>query len=116
MSAGKHDFVIEAGTDWSPTLWLEEEDGTPKDITDYTAKMHIREKIEGPLIKELKDGAGITITGAEGKIQLALTEAETSALQITNGVYDLELTSPAPTAKVTRLLEGDITVTPEVTR
>jgi len=115
MTAGKHNFLIEAGTDWGPTLWLEEEDETPKNITDYTAKLHIREKTEGPLIKELKDGAGITITGAEGKIQLALTATETSALQITNGVYDLELTSPAP-AKVTRLIEGDITVTSEVTR
>jgi len=115
MSAGKYDFVIEAGTDWGPTLWLEEEDETPKDLTDYTAMMHIRERFEGPLIKELKIGSGITITGGEGKIQLALTVTETSALQITNGVYDLELSSPAP-VKVTRLLEGDIIVTPEVTR
>ena len=115
MAAGKYNFTIEAGTDWEPTLWLEEEDETPKDLTDYTAKLHIREKIEGPLIKELKTGAGITITGPEGKIQLAMTESETSALQITNGVYDLELSSPTP-VKVTRLLEGDITVTPEVTR
>jgi len=115
MSAGKYDFVIEAGTDWEPTLWLEEEDETPKDLTDYTAKLHIREKIEGPLIKELVTGDGITITGAEGKIQLELSAEETSALQITKGVYDLELTSPAP-AKVTRLLEGDITVKAEVTR
>lgn len=115
MSAGKHDFVIEAGTDWDPVIRLEEEDETPKDLTDYTAMMHIREVIEGPLIKELATGSGITITGAEGKIQLSLTKTETSALQITSGVYDLELTSPAP-EKVTRLLEGDITVKPEITR
>lgn len=115
MTAARHDLTIEAGTDWDTVIRLEEEDETPKDLTDYTAKMQIRETVEGPLIKELATGAGITITGAEGKIQLALTKTETSALQITKGVYDLELTSPAP-AKVTRLLEGIITVTPEVTR
>ncbi|GAI44144.1 unnamed protein product, partial [marine sediment metagenome] len=93
----------------------EEEDDTPKDLTDYTAEMHIRERVEGKLVKELVSGSGITITGAEGKIELELTPAQTSALQIIKGVYDLELTSPAP-AKVTRLLEGDITVKPEVTR
>jgi len=115
MTAGKHNYVIEEGTDWESNLWLSNEDETPKDLTDYTAQMQIREQLEGPVIKELTSGSGITITAVEGKIELALTVAETRLLQIRSGVYDLELTSGAP-AKVTRLLEGTITVTPEVTR
>lgn len=115
MTAGKHNYVIEEGTDWSSTLWLSDEDDNPKDLTDYSALMQIREQLEGPVIKELASGTEITITPAEGKIELDLTVAETRLLQIRSGVYDLELTSGAP-VKVTRLLEGSITVTPEVTR
>lgn len=114
FTAGKFDFVIEAGADWRPTLWLEE-DGKPRYLAGYKATMHIRERVEGPLIKELKNGAGITIVGDEGKIQLELSAEETSALQITRGVYDLKLTRPI-TERVTRLLEGSVIVKPEVTQ
>jgi len=60
-----------------------------------------------------------TITGtvsnaSSGQITLSLTNTQTSAIEEAMYVYDVEITSGA--GSVTRILEGNITVTPEVTR
>ena len=116
MAAGHYDLKIDANTDWSITLWALNEDKTPKNLTDYTANLQIRATHEAPVIKELTETAGITITGAEGKILIELTDVETMALEIINGVYDLLMTSPTPDYDQTRLIEGDVIVSPAVTR
>jgi hypothetical protein len=57
--------------------------------------------------------AGITLGGAAGTIVVTIDADYTSKLTSGNYVYDLELTSSSNV--VTRLLEGQFTVTPEVT-
>lgn len=59
--------------------------------------------------------AGTAITEAQdGKIQMSLTDAQTTAIKNGRYVYDVE--SIAPNTDVDRVLEGRVTVTPEVTR
>ena len=56
-----------------------------------------------------------TISDASnGKITMSMTNSTTSAIEEGMYVYDLEITNSAGT--VTRVLQGSITVTPEVTR
>jgi hypothetical protein len=55
----------------------------------------------------------ISLTNA-GVITLSLTATETAALAAGRYVYDLEMVSSG--GQVTRLLEGVVTVSPEVTR
>jgi hypothetical protein len=55
----------------------------------------------------------VSLTSA-GVITLSLTATETAALAAGRYVYDLELVSSG--GVVTRLLEGVVTVSPEVTR
>jgi len=55
----------------------------------------------------------ISLTNA-GVITLSLTATETAALAAGRYVYDLEMVSSG--GVVTRLLEGVVTVSPEVTR
>ena len=64
----------------------------------------------------MENGDGITITGASGLLEVHATAAQTAA--ITNGkyAYDLEITSPAPSSVVTRLVQGTVQVSPQVTR
>lgn len=57
--------------------------------------------------------AGITLGGAAGTIVITIDADYTSKLTSGSYVYDLELTSS--TGTVTRLLEGQFVVTPEVT-
>ena len=54
-----------------------------------------------------------TTDAATGVVTLSLTAAETTALDAERYVYDLEITSSV--GAVTRVIEGLITVRPQVT-
>jgi hypothetical protein len=56
--------------------------------------------------------AGLTLGGVAGTIEISISAAVTSAIAAGNYIYDLELTSGTT---VTRLLEGQFYVSPEVT-
>ena len=62
----------------------------------------------------LKRMPGITLGGAAGTITLDQTATQTTALAIGSCVYDLELVSGANV--VTRLLQGELIISAEVTR
>lgn len=91
--------------------------GVPIDLTGYTARMQIREMVESPdmlmqLTSEL--GGGITIVGATGTMSLLITDSVTAAITWRWAVYDLEIESAS--GETTRLLKGEVEVSPEVTR
>lgn len=117
--AGKLNMVIEQGTTFNPVMTYKDGGGTPIDLTDYTARMHIRENIEDvdaleELTTENIGGSQIILGGAAGTITLLFTDTETTAMNWESGVYDLELVTPA--GIVSRVLVGTVTVSDEVTR
>jgi len=97
--------------------WVDEA-GVAIDNTTYTgARMQIREYTEATTTEaSLTVGAGITLGGATGTIDIVIPAATTEAWTWTSGVYDLEMVIPGSPEDVTRAVEGRITVTPEVTR
>lgn len=121
MTAGIHNFRIEQGTTWSRTLRLSQ--GTPAvalDLTGYTARSSIRKAAHSTVAL-----ADITCNIADptvGTLELSLTAVQTAALPADGGswdepsryAYDVEIVDPD--GKVTRLLNGAILVSPEVTR
>ena len=114
---GALDFDIPQGATFALPLTWQNEDGTPVNLTGYTARMQIRAKLEdAAFLLELTTGnARIVLTvPASGKFELRLTAAETAALTWTRGVYDLDLVSSG--GAVTRLVSGIVRVSPEVTR
>ena len=62
----------------------------------------------------LTTGSGITITGASGLVAVHATAAQTEAIIAGDYYYDLEVTSPQ--GIVTRLVQGQAIVNPQVTR
>jgi len=115
MPAGKHDIYIEQGATWNLPLRWQTAEGVPIDVTGYTARMHIRKKIgDAEFESELTTENGkITLGGADGAINLTLPAVETAAIDIKGGVYDLEMVKDDV---VTRLLEGTVIISLEVTR
>lgn len=112
MSAGKYNLVIEQGADFALAFTVAE-DGSAKDLSDYSARAQMRTK---KTAADITETFTCTITDADaGKLKMALTNAQTKALSPGLYFYDLELFT-ASDANVTRLLEGTATVTAEVTR
>jgi hypothetical protein len=79
--------------------------------------MQIRKKITdaAPILTLTTANAGIVLTDAvNGEFEIVITDTATAALTIKTGVYDLEFVAPG--GDVSRLLQGAVEVSPEVTR
>lgn len=110
---GSYDFTLAQGATFDRTLTYKV-GGTAVNLTTYGAQMQARQAFEsGTAILDLAAGTGITLGGTAGTIRLQLSATQTAALTPGSYVYDLELTVGSA---VTRLLEGRLYVTPEVTR
>lgn len=111
-----YNTVIDQGADWFINFTYKNPNGTPINITGYTAALQIRTSpLARTAVLTLENGSGITITGATGLIECRATAAQTAL--ITNGkyAYDIEITAPV-TGVVTRLVQGTVQVSPQVTR
>lgn len=88
----------------------------PVDLTGYTARMQIREKLTSDVVlQELTTTNGkIVLNNTTKTIQFLLTAVETAALNFNTAVYSLELASSG--GEVTQLLTGTLTLVKEVTR
>lgn len=114
IEPGNYDFKIYQGATFSRVITWKDESGALVDLTGYSARMQIRKKIDGDSIIELTTSNGrITLGGAAGTITLNISATDTAAL-LSNGVYDLELVASGNI--VTRLLEGSVTLSREVTK
>ena len=112
-----YNTVIDQGADWFINFTYKNPNGTPINLTGYSAALQVR---TSPLAKTAvltltSPSDGITITALTGLIEVHATAAQTAA--ITNGkyAYDIEITAPS-TNVVTRLVQGTIEVSPQVTR
>jgi hypothetical protein len=115
MAAGTLDFTIEQGATFNLLLTWKIND-TLVNLTGYTARLQARVDVEDTeLILSLTTAnGGITLGGAAGTISLDQTATQTTLLPAGTYVYDLELI--AANSTVTRLVQGELLISPEVTR
>lgn len=116
--AGIYNIEVDQGATLSRTITWKNADGTPMDLTGYTALMHVRESVGSATVElELSTENGRLVLGDEtGTVQILVDAATTSAMAAKTYKYDLEMVSADSPAIVTRLIEGDFKVRPEVTR
>lgn len=87
---------------------------TPVDLSGFTARMAVKDKVGGTVLVTLTtENGGITLDTVNKKITLTISATDTAAFSWKTGVYDLEMVSPA--GVVTALVSGKVTVTQEVT-
>lgn len=85
----------------------------PVSLAGYTARMTIRTKLGGTQLVQLTtENGGITIDDTAKTITLLIEADDSAAFDWKKGVYDLELVSPA--GVVTKVLQGSISVTQEI--
>jgi hypothetical protein len=109
--AAKANIILDQGTTFITYLALTNTDGTVLDLTGYTARGQIRKWYTSNSYTTFT----ITITQpTDGYINLALTANTTANMEPGRYVYDIEAVDGA--GAITRVIEGIVTVTPEVTK
>lgn len=109
----RRDLEIYAGAEFKTVYTFED---PTVDLTDYVADLVIRETLEGPALVTLSESGGITISVADRTVTVELTQAQTDALGVRAGVYDLFIDTDAGTPDRYELLYGQVDVYPAVTR
>jgi len=108
--ASKANLVIDQGATFSTDLTLEDDNGDLISLVGYTANSQIRKWYTS-------SNAAATFTTSinttSAVITLSLTANQTGNLTSGRYVYDVEINSGAT---ISRVVEGIVTVTPQVTR
>jgi len=111
MAAGTYNFTIEQGTTFNRVLTLQE-NGSAMNLSGYSVASQIRSTHDS---SSVVGTISCTVSNASGgELTLTMTNSTTSAIEEGIYVYDIEITSAA--GSVTRILQGNVTVSPEVTR
>lgn len=103
---------IDQGTTYSITIGVTDATGTARNLTGYTGRAQLRRSYY------TNSNTAFTVSinnPVEGEIELSLTAANTTLLKAGRYVYDLEIVS-SNNIFVERIVEGIVTVYPEVTK
>lgn len=102
---------MDQGSDFTVTINYNDQDGLPKNLTGYSARSQMRKSYYSTSATNFT--ANIS-DPTNGEITLSLSSNVSANVKAGRYVYDLEVVSNANV--VTRVVEGIITVMPEVTR
>lgn len=108
--ATKANLVIDQGSTFSTDLTLTDENGDPLTLSGYTANSQIRRWYTSSNVSA-EFSTSIEVNTAV--ITLSLTANQTSNLVFGRYVYDVEISDGY---EISRIVEGVVTVTPQVTR
>ena len=104
--------IIDQGSTWSKQITVYETDGTTiQNLTGYTVASQLRKNYTSTAYTTIN---ATNNSPTSGIIVMSLTATQTAALKSGRNVYDLQITAAAGT--VTRVIEGVITLRPEVTK
>ena len=126
MAAGRYSFVIEQGATTNLQINWTDSSGSTIDLTGYHSRMQIRPGVESDVVflslsSSLEsDGTGINLSGSNGETPLQsgslaiyISADSTEDLNFNEAYYDLEMVNGS---EVTRLLEGKVKLSKNVTR
>lgn len=107
--ATKANLVVDQGTTFTTTITVSDDEGNALDLTGYTGAAQIRKHYTSSNSVNF----AVSISAGTGEVTLSLTANATANLNAGRYVYDCELTN---SGTVSRILEGIVTVSPQVTR
>lgn len=106
----KVNLVVDQGTTFETTINLTDDDGDLVNLTGYSGAGQVRKHYTSSNATNMT----ITLGGANGTVTMGMSANTTSSLTAGRYVYDVELIDTS--GDVSRIFEGIITVTPQVTR
>tara|TARA_B100001173_G_C16010981_1_gene557682 strand:+ start:291 stop:701 length:411 start_codon:yes stop_codon:yes gene_type:complete len=132
MAAGNYDFKIEQGATVDFAVQYKDSGSNPIDLSGYQARMQFRPTFGSSTVYLTLSsslgpcGTGLNLSGSggqsaatppsSGSIGVFISAMSSSQLTFTSALYDLEIASGSGNcAVVTRLLEGVVTLSQNVT-
>lgn len=106
------ELYCDQGTNFSFTLDLTNDDGTSINVTNYTFSSSIRKSYYSSSVT-----ANLSITvlnAANGNIMLSMNSSTTAAIKAGRYLYDVKVKDASN--NVSRVVEGIITVYPQITK
>lgn len=110
MAAVNTNLTIEQGSDYEIQLTITNDDGTPLNLTDYTASSMVRKHYGSSVTEAFSIDF---VDRLAGEINLSMGSSITSSLNEGRYVYDIVLNSPQNFK--TRVIQGNVLVNPGVT-
>ena len=104
-------LTVDQGSTFSAFVDVTDADGDALDLAGYTVAGQIRKSYSSTTAVDFTAAVSSAINGT---IQLTLSDTVTNGMKAGRYLYDVEITSSA--GEVTRVLEGQVEVTPGVTR
>jgi hypothetical protein len=109
--AAVSNLYIDQGADFSTTISLTDSNGQVLSLTGYTALGQIRKTYSSSTVAAT---FGTSLSAATGQITLTLTDTVMGGMSSGRYVYDIIITDSS--GDKTRILEGQATITPSVSR
>ena len=109
--AAYHNLVIDQGSDFDLKLTLKQNNVNLTSLTGYSIRSQIRQTKTATTVTA--SFTGTVVNDAQGIFLISLPAATSTAITAGEYYYDVELYKGA---LITRILEGKIRVTQEVTR
>lgn len=108
--ATKANLVVDQGATYSTSITITDDNDNIYDLTGYTGAAQMRKHYTSSNATSFS----VSLEAQTGIVTLSLTAGQTANLTAGRYVYDVEITSSSNV--VSRILEGIVTVTPNVTR
>ena len=107
--AKKLNLVIDQGSDFVSSFAITGPDDASVDLSTYTGQSQFRKHATSMLFHSIN-----VDLQANGVVELTMSSSETAEVEPGRYLYDVEITDALN--NVTRILEGTVTVTPNITR
>lgn len=104
-------LFVDAGANYSNIITVAASNGQALDLTGYTVASQMRKSYQSSTAYNF---SASIYQAASGKVRLQLTDTQSAAIPAGRWLYDVEITSPSGTK--TRVVEGIVTVSPQITQ
>ena len=105
-------IVIDQGADYSASIDVTDSEGDTIDLSGYTAAGQIRKTYSSSTAVNFT--VSIASPASAGTLNIGLSNTQTNAMKAGRYVYDVEITNSGGVK--TRVLEGQVEITPGVTQ
>lgn len=103
-------LFVDAGSTYSNTITVSASNGQPLNLTGYSVASQMRKSYGSSTVHSF---TASILDATTGKVRLQLTDEQSAVIPAGRWLYDVEISSPS--GAVTRVVEGIVTVTPQIT-